>query len=79
MSEKRKPKITMLLKWEANGNKITNKVELFEAALWETEYQYSYRKLYRLRVNGKWHPKGTRKYFYKTEIRDLLWRSIPFN
>ena len=79
MSEKRKPKITFLLKWEAKGEIKRNRIELFEASLFKGFERFEYRKLYRMRVNGKWFlgDKG-QEFFYKTEIRDILWRSIPF-
>ena len=67
-----------MLKYEAKGKMQTNKIELFEASLWESWESYRYHKKFRLRVNGVWWPKGEHKYFYKTEIRDLLWGSIPF-
>lgn len=78
MSEKRKPEITMLLKWKAKGKIKNNKIELYDSALFEKGYNYNMRKMFRMRVNGKWWPEGERKYFYKTQIRDILWRSIPF-
>lgn len=78
MSEKRKPKITFMLKYEASGEERRNKIELFDAAQWDDAKTYQYRKMFRMRVNGKWWPEGERKYFYKTQIRDILWRSIPF-
>lgn len=78
MSEKRKPKITMLLKWEAKGVIKRNRIELFEANLFGKPSR-SYRVMFRMRVNGKWFTADNgREYFYKTEIRDILWRSIPF-
>ena len=67
-----------MLKYEAKGEMRRNRIELFEASLWNPEHAYCYRKMFRMRVNGKWWPEGEHKYFYKTEIRDILWRSIPF-
>ena len=78
MSEKRKPKITIMLIFEANETKKRNKIELFEAGLWNEYEKWNYRTKFRMRLNGKWWPEGEHKYFYKTEIRDILWRSIPF-
>lgn len=80
MSEKRKPKITMLLKWEAKeGQGIkTHKIELYDASVFNNVYSLQFRKQFRMRVDGKWWPEGERKYFYKTQIRDILWASIPF-
>ena len=78
MSEKRKPKITFLLKWEAKGVIKRNRIELFDAQDFKDIYKYQYRKQFRMRVNGKWFSDRGKIYFYKTEIRDILWRSIPF-
>lgn len=74
MSEKRKPEYVFLLKKQ--GNKF-KKVELFNMNLFE---QYKggrvCKRKFRLRVNGKWFPKGERQYFYMSQIRDLIWRSL---
>jgi hypothetical protein len=80
MSEKRKPKITILLKWEAkDGSVKRNKVEIYEASLFVGDkYKSQYRKLYRLRINGKWLGESKR-FYYQTDIRNLLWKNIPFN
>ncbi len=77
MSEKRKPKIILLLQFKANETTQKHRIELYEASLF-TKYD-KHKKLYRMRIDRKWWPKGTHKYFYKTQIRDILWRSIPFN
>lgn len=75
MAEKRKADYVFLLK--SSGKKKFNKVEVFCAEQWEGN-----RKMYRLRINGKWLDKKKdykgKKYLYRTEIRDLLWRSIDF-
>jgi len=77
MAEKRKPVYVFLLKKTSNGK--TNKLEVFRSTDWGGPEMRS-KKLYRLRVNGKWFkaPEGGRKYFYKTEIMRLLSNSIRF-
>jgi hypothetical protein len=79
MSEKRKPRITMLLKWEAKGKNVTTKVQLYDEHLFP-DSDYPFRsKRFRVKLNGKWfYGHNKQRYFYKTEIRDILWRSIPF-
>ncbi len=84
MSEVRKPLFTFLLKYQAKGRITRNRIELFEA----TEFGYkrkgkSQAMKYRLRVNGKWFNKKNQtsrdyNFLYKSEFRDLLFRSIPF-
>lgn len=81
MSEKRKPKIIFMLQWEAKEGVKRSKIELFEEYLFTNIHPSHYGKRstkFRMRVNGKWWPEGEKKFYYKTEIRDLLWRSIPF-
>ena len=79
MSEKRKPKITMLLKYEAsNGKMVRQRIELYESSLWVEYHRYRSIVKFRMRINGKWWQDVNKKYFYKTEIRDLLWKNIPF-
>ena len=83
MSEKRKP--VMILFARKEGQRKQQKVEIFRAcdfeeSDWRKEWS---NKKYRLRVNGKWFPKAkdgkrSKVYFYRTEIRDLFWRSIRF-
>jgi len=34
------------------------------------------KSLYRLRVNGKWYPKGQMSFFYKSDIRNLMFRKL---
>lgn len=72
MSEKRKPEITMLLRKQGKANKI----EIFKASLWTQEFSG---KRYRLRVNGKWWPKGKPEYFTKTQTKELVFRSIKIS
>ena len=82
MSELRKPDFVLLLK--NLGNKKTSKVELFKRELFTNEpmpKRHTMQK-YRLRVNGKWHPRGLPKghkcYYASWEIKELFWRSVPF-
>jgi len=79
VSEKRKPRITFLLKIEAKGDKKSHRVELFDCELWGEERGWKGAPRFRMRVNGRWFPKGERRYFYKSEVRDILWRSLPWN
>ncbi len=77
MAEKRKPAFIFLLKKQ--GKRKTNKVELFERSLFTDEKlpKRCYRKQYRLRVDGKWYPKGGNMYYASWEIKELLWRNLP--
>lgn len=81
MSDIRRPCFIFLLK--TDGKKKHEKVEIFNANLWKSGAVYRKRcktSRYRLRVNGKWfsNKKTLQKYFNKTEIRDMLWKSIYF-
>lgn len=72
MSEKRKPDLILLLRY--SGKNKSNKLEIFKATQWGgAENQY------RIRVKGKWFPEGEKIFYFKTQIRDMLWRSIKFN
>lgn len=77
MGERRRPIMTILLKKQG---KKTNKVELFKATDFVTLGCIGYNKnpenCYRLRVNGKWFPKGEKRFLWKSEIRNLLFRSL---
>ena len=72
MAEKRKPDYTILLKKE--GKKKFNKIELYNSELWGVYTRRAYK--YRIRANGRWYPKGAKKFYYKSELRDIIWRSI---
>jgi hypothetical protein len=76
MGEKRKSCFTFLLKKES---KETFKIELFDSVLW-SGVNYKSKIKFRLRVNGKWFPydKKDKHYFYKYEIRDLIFRNLNF-
>lgn len=78
MAEKRKAELTILLRY--NGKRKMNKVEFFHASLWDWKKPHGLKvgNKYRLRVNGKWFKKnkGDGKFFWKSEIRDLFWRSL---
>ena len=69
MSEKRKPKLKLLLKFEAKNHKV----EFYDGELWDDYY----RGMYRIRHNGKWFPEGEKRFFTKTQVRNILWRSLP--
>lgn len=77
MSEKRKPIAKLFA--ERNGKRA--KVEIFPASLF-SQRVLGWRKpsdrVFRLRVNGKWFPKGDVRFFNRTEIRDIFWRSFHF-
>lgn len=77
MGEKRKPDYVLLLRKE--GNMKTDKVEMF------VNYKFGYKSYsahgnqgqkYRLRFNGKWFPEGERKFFTKTQIKEMVFKGI---
>lgn len=55
MAEKRKPALTLLLRKPGKGE--IYKIELFPESQWR-EPTFKKKKLYRLRVNGRWFGKG---------------------
>lgn len=79
MSEKRRPTITMLLRFSGKKN---NKIELFDAKLfgWKRDsYDCNGHGKYRIKVNGRWNDtqdERYEKYFTLYEFRDLLFRTI---
>lgn len=80
MAEKRKPVYIFLLKKLGNdAGRKTNKIEVFPSSLWEQKYgRGDPRSKYRLRVNGRWWPKGGYTYFWKTEIMAQISKAINF-
>jgi hypothetical protein len=72
MGEKRKPCNVILLKKQG---KKTNKVEMFSAHTMGKGYRLN---RYRLRINGKWWPKGKEEYFTKTRVKELVFQSSFF-
>lgn len=78
MGENRKPIICMLLKIKATEGKIKRqKVEIYNAC--DFGYIHTGRcsaAKYRIRVNGKWFNQGI--FYYKTQIRDMLHKSLPW-
>lgn len=78
MGEKRKPVLTMLLRFRSNEGAA--KVELFKGS--DFKYQQADFVMqnidvrYRIRINGRWWPKGDRKFFTKTEFGRLLMKSL---
>jgi hypothetical protein len=75
MGEKRKSVFTILLK--SKGKKKFDKVEMFRS--FEFGYYDSRVNKYRIRVNGKWYPKGKKEFFSKKQIMTLIEGSIHFN
>jgi len=73
MSEKRTPYHTILLRLSGKKRK-TNKIELFLATDWNDGRVYPQR--YRIRLNGKWWSGNGKKYFTKTEVKELVFRAI---
>lgn len=76
MSEKRKPKIILLA--SKIGQRKKSKVEIFEAKLFVEHVSWQMYNRYRLRVNGRWFPKGTVAFYTKTEIKNLYFKAINF-
>lgn len=79
MAEKRRPTLTMLLRFP--GKKKATKLEIYPAELWgwkkTDDKGVKVGKKYRLRLNGKWfNSKRDDKFFWRSEIRDLLWFSL---
>ena len=86
MSEKRKPKYTILLK--RAGKKKSHKIELFESKLWADNmpFRETLRHLlecdrFRVRIDGKWLPEkateqGKIEFFTTTRIKELIFRNI---
>tara|TARA_R110000851_G_scaffold279274_1_gene432518 strand:+ start:335 stop:565 length:231 start_codon:yes stop_codon:yes gene_type:complete len=72
MSEKRKPDFILLLKKQ--GNK-SNKIEIFNRNQFLKESQYMGKK-FRIRLNGKWWPRGEVAYFNLTQIKEITFRTI---
>jgi len=76
MSEKRKPKYTILLKEQGKKSK---KVELFTKSQWRGECRKDVmlgQRRFRLRVNGRWWPENKRVFFTKTEVKELFFRAM---
>lgn len=71
MADKRKPDYVFLLK--NTRKRKTNKVELFSSRQWGV-----WGSKLRVRVNGKWFDgkRGEMTFYYKTEIRNMIFRSI---
>ena len=69
MAEKRKPRWIILLK---KPGKKTRKVELYRA---EDFGSREYTR-FRIRRDGKWFPPGERRYFTKTQVKEMFFRKI---
>jgi len=74
MGDKRKPEITILLRYPGKPN--SSKVEFFDSALFGDDFRF--KRKFRVRVNGVWFPKGKKQFFYRSELRDIFWRSLKF-
>lgn len=80
MAEKRKPRLTMLLR--KRGKRKSIKIELFEAHLWPKLYaKFGSRggQWFRIRINGRWFDtlnSDTLMFYTFYKFRDMLWRSI---
>lgn len=72
MSDKRIPDFVLLLKKRGNRS---NKIEMFNWVQFDPSVRYSVDR-YRLRINGKWWPKDTKKYFTLTEVKELTFKAI---
>lgn len=80
MAEKRKPTFVVLLRYPGNDDKPkTMKIELFPEALFRDNLRTtrSQFRRFRIRVNGKWYPKGQKgaQFFYKTTFFRILQKS----
>ena len=73
MSEKRIPDYTILLR--KRGKTKARKVELFPASYW-IDSPMKYRGKVRIRVDGRWWPKGEFKLVTTTDAKELLFRVI---
>ncbi|PPK99015.1 hypothetical protein [Parapedobacter indicus] len=75
MSEKRKPVLTMLLRYE--GKNKSNKIELFRATDFDKPNKKNSERLFRIRVNGKWWPNGSKEsFFYKSRLMHIINNAI---
>lgn len=71
MAEKRKPVFIILLR--RSGKKKFNSVEIFSGKDWNKSD-----RLFRLRVNGKWFPEKKFELYYKSKIKEMVFRSCKF-
>jgi hypothetical protein len=76
MADLRKPTFILLLR--KSGKRKGNKVEMFRASLWDEHWNDpgNPKGRWRLRVNGKWFPKGEMKFFTKTQVKELFFREL---
>lgn len=76
MSDKREPEYVILLRKQGKKN---NKIEMFKASLWTDYYTKNNNcgiDRFRLRVNGKWWPKGEARFITKTQVKELVFKKI---
>jgi len=66
----------MLLKKQ--GKSKSDKIEFFPRELFTSDPmpRRHYSQKFRIRVNGKWWPKGQKMYYAGWELRDIVWKSI---
>jgi len=75
MAEKRKPVLTVLLRYQ--GKVKSNKIELFRASDFDSPSGKNSDRLFRLRVNGKWWPSNEKqKFFYKSTVMHIINKSV---
>jgi hypothetical protein len=75
MGEKRKPEFTLLLKFHSKNK--THKVELFPDRKWaEFKKRIWGTGRFRVRVDGKWFPPGKKEYYTKTQVKELVFKTI---
>lgn len=72
MSEIRKPKYVLMLRKQGKNRKI----ELFEAKLWKNAVEAELCWRFRVRVDGKWWPRGKMRFFTKTQVKELIFKNI---
>jgi hypothetical protein len=83
MAEKRKPVAIILLKRKSkeSSNWRTKKLEIYRAAEFTDEFFSSGRNtesLYRLRLDGKWFGGRKKRFYYKSDIRNMFFRRLKF-
>jgi hypothetical protein len=72
MAEKRKPDLTMLLRFEGNDKSI--KVELFNSLKWRKAFGVT--DSFRVRKDGVWWPDGDMKFYKISKVKELIFRGL---
>lgn len=84
MADIRKNDLSVLL--SIRGNK-SEKIEIFKGDQFSGGSESDQSKLvfgsgsnqrYRIRVNGRWHPEGERKFYYKSQVLDFINSKMEF-